>query len=69
MLDHKKMLKEINNLVQTDFMFEMECNLLPNSKPYTQKEAKEMANLLTNVYMISHCLKCTACQAKYKLNN
>ena len=64
-LNYKKMLEDIDKLVETDFAFDMECKQLPNSKPYTQKEAKEMQSLLGQVYLISHCLHCTACQTKY----
>jgi len=64
-LDYKKMIKEIDALVQTDFSFDMECKLLDGK--FTQKEAKQMADLISRVYSISHCLHCEACQTKYKI--
>ncbi len=64
-LNYLQMLKDIDALVQTDFMFNMDCRMIPDSKPYTQKEAKKMAHILGNVYLISHCLHCSACQKKY----
>lgn len=69
-LDHYRMLKDISNLVETDFVASMEMNLLLNSKtgklyPFTQEEAQEMSALLSQVYSIAHCITCHACQAKY----
>ena len=64
-LDFYKMLKEINDLVETDFCFDMNCKQISNSKPYTQAEAKEMARLLGNVYSIVHCISCHSCQIRY----
>lgn len=66
-LDYKKMLKEIDKIMQTDFMFEMDCKALPNSKPFTQKEAKKMRDELMKIYKISHCIHCSACNDKYKI--
>ena len=64
-LDYEKIIKDVNKLVQTDFVFDMECKLIPKSKEYTQEEAKEMADLLSSVYSISHCVNCKACGKKY----
>ena len=64
-LDYKKMLEDINKLVQTDFCFDMDCRNIPNSKPFTQEEAKNMANIIGNIYSIAHCTTCKACQSKY----
>ena len=67
-LDYEKMIKAIDDLVQTDFCFSMECKSFPNSKPYTQKEAKEMASLLATIYGISHQQHCKACRdIKYEI--
>lgn len=66
-LDYKKMVKDILHLVDTDFAADMDMRCLPNSKPYTQEEADKMAGIIGQVYSISHCLFCTACQSKYKL--
>ncbi len=64
-LNYKQMLVEILPLAENDFVYDMELKLIPDSKPYTQKEAKEMAKLLASVYSIAHCLHCTACGKKY----
>ena len=69
-LDHYKMLKDIDRLANSDFVAVMEMNLLPHSETgklsiYTQKEAPEMSRLLSDIYMISHCITCYACQVKY----
>lgn len=69
-LNHYKMLQDINSLAESDFVASMEMNLLPNTKsgkcyPYTQKESQEMASLLAQIYSISHCIHCHACQVKY----
>jgi len=64
-LNYLKMLKDIENKVEDDFVFNMNCKRMPNSKPYTQKEAEQMADLLGSVYSISHCIHCRACQKKY----
>lgn len=59
------MIKEVNKIMQTDFMFDMDCKSLPNQKPFTQKEAKKMRDELMKIYSISHCVSCTACNSKY----
>lgn len=66
-LDYKKMLKDINTLVGTDFAMDMDYKQLPHSHPYTQEEAGNMAQIIGQVYLIAHCTYCTACQGKYKL--
>jgi len=66
-INYKKMIEDVNKLVQTDFCFEMDCKLIPDSDKYTQKEAEEMADLIGKVYMISHCISCQACNVKYRI--
>jgi hypothetical protein len=66
-LDYKKMLKEIDALVETDFCFEMECHKLPNVSKFTQKEAEQMSEIISSIYSIAHCVHCSACQTKYKI--
>ena len=61
-LDYHKMIKEIDKLVQTDFVFDMECMLISKKHKYTQKEAREMAKLLSTIYSISHIEHCKACR-------
>lgn len=62
-LNYKKMVKDIYKLVGPDFAMDMEC--LPHSNPYTQEEANKMAGIIGQIYFISHCYYCKACQGKY----
>lgn len=66
-LNHLKMLEEIDDLVETDFCFNMDLKTMPRSKKFTQKEAHEMAQLLERIYLIAHCIHCSACNSKYKI--
>ena len=66
-LDYKKMIKEVDKIMQTDFMFDMDCKSMPNQKPFTQKEARKMRDELMNIYGISHCVHCTACNNRYRI--
>lgn len=70
MIDYKKMLEDICDLVEDDFCVDAEMNLIPNSKtgkcdPFTQKQAEEMASRLAQIYSVAHCIHCKACQNKY----
>ena len=65
-MNYKKMVQDINKLVDNDFSFDMELKLIPNNKKYTQEESLEMANLISKVFGISHCLTCEGCGIKYK---
>lgn len=60
------MLQEIDELVGTNFLHDMDMKGLPKSKPYTQKEAEEMSKILGQVYMISHAIHCKPCGRKYR---
>jgi len=64
-IDSIKDVEEIDELVNNDFGQDMELKQMPNSKPYTQKEAREMAQIISLVYSKSHCITCEACQRKY----
>ena len=64
-LDYKRMVGEIAELVETDFMFDMDCKNIPKSSPITQEEAMEMVGILGKVYSIAHCIHCGACNKKY----
>lgn len=56
-------LEEIDSLVETDFAADMETKLLPKSRPYTQQEAKEMADVISSVYLIAHRIHCKSCSS------
>lgn len=62
---HTRYLEAINNLVETDFCAEMELKLLPQSRPYTQEEAREMSSIIGQVYLISHRTHCKACDKTF----
>ena len=63
--DFEKMVSEINDLVETDFSFDMSCKRgLPDQKDFTQDEAKEMAGIIGQVYSIAHGITCI-CGNKY----
>lgn len=64
-LDLQTMMVLIDALVCTEFCTHMELKLLPVSKPYTQKESKEMAHILAKIYSIAHCIHCESCAGKY----
>ena len=66
-LNYKKMIKEVDKIMQTDFMFDMDYKRMPDQKPFTQEEAEKMCDELMNIYSISHCVHCTACNNKYLL--
>lgn len=67
-LDLESMLKKINDLVENNFCTEMEVKSLSEPSKYTQKEARDMAQMLAEVYSISHAVHCSECAKKY-LNN
>ena len=56
-MNYEKMLVDINEIVESDFAFEMENKC---GEKFTQKEAIKMANMLEEVYSISHCAHCKA---------
>ena len=64
-VDYQKMIEDVLSLVENDFVFNMELKTMPKSKRFTQKEAMEMATLLSRIYSISHCIHCEPCQIKY----
>lgn len=66
-LDYKKMVEEIDNLVETDFCMEMACKATHPEEPYTHEESTQMRDILMEIYQIAHCRNCNACQGKYKL--
>lgn len=65
-INHRKMLNDICNLVETNFCFEMDCRNLPNTKPFTQEEAKEMNRIIGRVYLIAHGIHCV-CGNRYRV--
>lgn len=64
-LNYRKMVEDIDEIVEVDFAFEMETKLLRNANPYSQEEARLMAEMILKIYSIAHCTTCKACQRKY----
>lgn len=67
-LNYWKMVRDIDNLVSSEFCEEVSCKA-GFDREVSQEEAKEMANIIGKVYLISHCLSCHACDKKYKETN
>ena len=65
-MNHEKMIKEIWEVVEMSMYTELEHRTLPNSKPFTQKEAISLINSLGKIYGIAHSLDCIACGSKYR---
>ena len=72
-LDYKKMVEDINELVDNDFVADMERislekeNIKITHPRFSQDDAKEMAKILTKIYVISHAFYCPACMGKYEI--
>lgn len=71
MLDYKRMVEEIDKLVNTDFGEDMsfKANVTVNGeyKEISQEDARKMANIIGSVYLISHAIDCDNCGKKYKI--
>lgn len=68
-LNLKMMLKDILNLVDTNFCMMMNARLCKEKPRFLQGEAKKMAGIIGDVYNIAHCLYCASCAGKYRTNN
>lgn len=60
------MIVDINEIVNNEWYAEMEMKLLPRSRPFTQKEAKEMCKAIGDVFLIAHGITCV-CGDKYRV--
>lgn len=68
-VNYKRMVKDIDNLVNNDWCAEMEMTYkMPGAKPITQEDAIEMLDTILKVYSISHQRTCSAHGAKYRLS-
>lgn len=67
-LRYRQMLRDINILIDNDFGLDIEGKWF-NDKKFTQKEAKQMAEILIDIYGISHGIYCDLCAScrGYKL--
>ena len=68
-LDYKKMVDDIDELVETDFCFDMDSKAIHPEDPFTHEESTKMRDILMRVYSVAHCNTCNACQGKYLLSS
>lgn len=66
-LDLERMVREIDAIVNSDWGSDINFHDLQPKEKWSQKVAQEMADALMNIYSISHCITCEACQVKYRL--
>jgi hypothetical protein len=65
-LDYKKMVEDVLEIANPEYTEDLEWRAkMPRQKPFTQKEAKQMARELSSIWFICHCLTCENCQKKY----
>lgn len=62
-MKYKQLLRQIDDLVETDEAFELTDGHALSKKPYTQEEAERMAHLLSMVYRYAHQITCVACRS------
>lgn len=67
MLNYKKMVQRIDELVNNDFCLSMEMKLMPKAELPTKQEIKKMIDIIGKVYTISHCITCGVCDGEYKI--
>jgi succinate dehydrogenase/fumarate reductase-like Fe-S protein len=65
-LNYKKMVNDINNIVSSEFCEEMSVRA-DFDREISQKQAKQMAHIIGEVYSIAHCITCKACSSKYHI--
>ena len=72
-MNYLQMLEDINELVETDFAADMTFKaVITNNGKHrviTQKEAREMADIIGRVYLISHATHCKNCGEKYNVGS
>lgn len=67
LMNYKKMIQDIDDIVNNDFSADMECkSCLEGQKEFTQDDAKMMADTISRVYKISHSIHCKTCGIKYE---
>jgi hypothetical protein len=59
-MNYRKMLEDILKLVGDDFAEEMSY-LATLDRPISQKDAKELAERIGRIYLISHQIHCASC--------
>ena len=68
-LDLEKMIRAIDELVNTDYCEDMsfKANIARDGKfeEISQEDARNMANILGQVYLISHAIDCKQCSNRW----
>jgi hypothetical protein len=64
-LNYKKMVEDIDKIVNNDLCADLEMRLMPNQGEISQEDAKTAIDIIGKVYMISHGITCSACNKKY----
>lgn len=64
-LDYEAMVRDIDELVNNDWGFDVDCLSMHPYQEMPQKMAWEMQKVLMKIYTISHCISCIACRGKY----
>jgi len=70
-LDYKKMVEDIDKLVNNDLCADLEMCLMPhtlNHRDISQDDAIKAIKIIGQVYMISHGITCSGCSKKYLIN-
>ena len=62
-MKYKQALKDIDKIVNTEWLSNMESQYQTTTDVINQDDARRMLYLLLKVYSISHCEHCVACRA------
>jgi len=62
--NHKKMLRDINKIVNSDWAFDIDCLAMHPEREITQEVAWQMQKAIGDIYSIAHCTTCSTCRAR-----
>ena len=62
-MKYKQALKDIDEIVNTDWLAGLESRHLTTTDPIDQDDARRLLYLQLKVYSISHCDHCVACRS------
>lgn len=57
----RELLEKIDELVETDFAYDMNTRLISDDATFTQVESQRMAEIIGQVYSWAHRIHCQAC--------
>ena len=66
-LNTKEMLRDITDMVSSDFYYDMEEKLY-NKDTIAQREARQMIKTILDIYVIAHSVDCVACRKEKYLS-